>query len=72
MSWTQQNLDEIRKAIATGARRVQFSQAGGGRREIEYRDLKEMKSIEQMIARELSTVRRPNRVLSSFDRGLAK
>lgn len=72
MSYTQQNLNEIRQAIASGATKVVFSMTGGARREVEYRSLGEMKRIERMIAQELSTARRPNRVVSSFYKGLAK
>lgn len=64
MSWTQADLDELDKAIATGVTEVQYSD-----RRVRYRSLNEMTRIRNMIARELGKTQKPRRTTPVHDRG---
>lgn len=44
MAWTQTDIDRLKAAIATGARRVEYG-SGETRRVVEYRSLSEMEKI---------------------------
>jgi len=50
MAWTQTDLDEIEKAIATGARRVKFSD-----REVEYASTTDLLRVRDLIRKTLGT-----------------
>jgi hypothetical protein len=50
MAYTQADLDAIRKAMASGARRVRYPDGS----DIEYRSLAEMQQAEAMIKAEVS------------------
>ena len=63
-SYTQQQLDDLRSAIAEGVLRVS---ANG--RSVEYRPLAEMRQLERTMSDELEqATRRPKRILVSFKR----
>ena len=65
--FTQQDYDALKRAIASGQQQVRF-----GDRQVTYRSHGEMVRALNMMARELGISRGPNRVFTSFDRGLAK
>ena len=66
MAWTQSDLDKLNKAIAKGARVVDFD---GDR--VEYRSLADMQKIKSQMERELSpTTVRSNRRVADFNNGL--
>ena len=46
MAWTQADLDALNRAIATGAREVEFADG----RKVAYRSLADMRSIRDEIA----------------------
>lgn len=50
MAWTQDDLTEINKAIATGARRVRFQT-----HEVEYRSLDEMMRVRDAILEQVNS-----------------
>lgn len=64
---TQADYDALKRAIASGHQQVRF-----GDRTVTYRSMNEMQRALSMMARELGISRQPNRVYTSFDRGLAK
>lgn len=53
MAYTQTDLDNLKAAIATGARRVKFG-AGPDSREVDYRSLDDMIATKNLIEAELS------------------
>lgn len=53
MAYTQADLDALKAAIASGARRVKFG-SGPDSREVEYRSLAEMRAIVADIEAELA------------------
>ncbi len=53
MAYTQTDLNNLKAAIATGARRVKFG-AGPDSREVEYRSLADMIATKNLIEAELS------------------
>jgi hypothetical protein len=65
--FTESEYAALNAAIAKGVTEVRY-----GDRTVKYRSLDEMIKVKSMMARELGKVRRPNRVLSSFSKGLAK
>lgn len=67
MAWTTAQRDKLEAAIAQGATEVRF-----GERTIKYRSQGEMIGLLNRINAELAGTKRPNRVLASFDKGLAK
>jgi hypothetical protein len=60
--WTQSDLDKLDKAIATGAKSVQFG-SGDNAHRTEFRSLAEMWDIRDRIARHLAG---PSRSTTSF------
>ena len=64
---TQADYDALKRAIASGQQQVRF-----GDRQVTYRSHSEMIRALNMMARELGVARQPNRVYTSFSRGLAK
>ena len=63
-SYTQQQLDDLRAAIAEGVLRV-----SSNGRSVEYRSLTEMRQLERIMAEELeASTRRPERIYYSFRR----
>lgn len=64
-SLTQDDIDALEEAIASGARRVKFKD-----REVEYRSLAEMKEILADAKSAVSGVRRKRRVIPEYDSGL--
>jgi len=55
MAWTQENLDELEAAMATGALKVEFSHPGGNKK-VEYRSLAEMRKIRILIMESLGLI----------------
>lgn len=64
MAYSQADIDALEMAIASGAKKVKFSD-----RETEYRDLNEMKQILNDIKAAVSGKRRAPYVAKSFSRG---
>lgn len=64
MAWTQSDLTAIETAIAQGVRRVEYND-----REVEYRSLKEMKEIRELIKRDLGLNKRGGRLLCEAKKG---
>lgn len=56
MSYTQDDLDSLKKAIATGAKSVQFG-SGDNAHRTEFRNLADMIATKAMIEAELSAPR---------------
>lgn len=65
--FTESEYAALNAAIAKGVTEVRY-----GDRTVKYRSLDEMIKVKSMMAAELGKARRPNRVLSSFGKGLAK
>lgn len=68
MGWTQADIDALKKAMKTGARRVEYG-SGETRRIVEYRSLAEMKQIladmEEEVAGPLAP---PRTAITQFSR----
>lgn len=62
--WTQADLDAIETAIAQGVKRVEYND-----REVEYRSIKEMKEIRELIKRSLGQHKRGGRILCEAKKG---
>lgn len=56
-NYTLQNVAELEQALASGARRVRFSSAGGATREIEYQSRAEMVAQLNAMKRELGLIK---------------
>ena len=56
MSYTQTDLANIRKAIASGAKKVRFG-SGESAHETEFRSLAEMRQVEATIVAELEATK---------------
>lgn len=67
MSFTLEEYETLGRAISSGTTSVRYQD-----RTVTYRSLDEMVRTRNLMARELGLVRGPNRVLASFDKGLAK
>lgn len=66
MAFTVTNLADLEKAIATGARRVQYQD-----REVDLRTQRDMMALRRLIRRELGLdTKKSRRISSSFDKGL--
>ena len=66
-TWTQSDLAEIERAIATGAKRVRFQT-----HEVEYHSVAEMLRVRDLIKAEVSPASAaPHAVVARFHRGLA-
>lgn len=66
-TFTQAQRDALAQAIAAGHTEVRF-----GERTIKYRSQMEMIQLLNTIDADIAGTRRPNRVLTSFQKGLAK
>lgn len=69
MSYTQNDLDTLRKAMTSGMLRVKFSTPGGADRDVTYRSLAEMREMERAIMRELGQAP-AQRVYPTYGSGL--
>lgn len=58
MPYSQADIDTLRRAIATGARKVSYG-FGSGKREVEYRSLDEMRRILADMEAEVGGAPRP-------------
>ena len=58
MPFSQADIDTLRRAIATGARKVSYG-FGSGKREVEYRSLDEMRRILADMEAAVSGAARP-------------
>ena len=65
MAWTQEHLDALNAAIATGAREVWY-----GDKRVAYRDMNEMLTIKDMIIRELGLAPKKRRSCPTCKKGL--
>lgn len=65
MAWTQQDLDTLEAAMATGAKRVKYAD-----KEVEYQNLKEMLAMRDVIREELSLNAKPKMRLASYNKGV--
>lgn len=68
MAFTQTDIDTLKRAIATGARRVRYESAGEIR-EVMYRSHEEMMSVLAMMEREVNSGSKARSVLVRHDRG---
>ena len=69
MAYSQADIEKLRAAIATGAKRVRFG-SGPDSREVEYRDLSEMKQVLADMLTENAGTREPNRIVGAYHSGL--
>jgi len=53
VAYTQSDIDDLKRAIATGALRVEYTNEGGGKK-TEFRSLQEMKEILADMEREVN------------------
>lgn len=68
MAWTQDDIDALKRAIATGVRRAEFG-SGESRRVQEFRSLAEMKDILADMETEVAGPLAPQRfAVTQFDR----
>lgn len=68
MAWTQADIDALKKALKTGARRVEFG-SGETKRVVEYRSLAEIKQILADLEDEVAGPAAPGRTAyTQFDR----
>ncbi len=65
MAYSREQLDALEKAIASGSRRVKYSD-----QEIEYRSLDEMRSLRLEMKKELGLASRTTRYYPYFSRGI--
>ncbi len=66
MAFTVTNLADLEKAIATGARRVQYQD-----REVDLRTQRDMMALRRLIRKELGLdTKRTRRISSTFSKGL--
>jgi hypothetical protein len=72
MAYTQADLDALKAAIASGARKVIFG-SGPDSRTVEYRSLNDMLATLSLIAAEVSPGTAPSsRTVGSYSSGLAE
>lgn len=67
MAFTQADIDALKRAIATGTRKVRY-ESGGEVREVTYRSLDEMTSVLAMMEREIGGTAQSRSVLVRHDR----
>ncbi|KAI93925.1 hypothetical protein T281_13800 [Rhodomicrobium udaipurense JA643] len=67
MAYQQADIDALKRAIATGGRKVRY-ESGGEVREVTYRSLDEMERSLAAMEREIAGASRPRSVLVSHDR----
>lgn len=65
MAWTQQDLDNLEAAMATGAKRVKYAD-----KEIEYNSWAEMLAARNLIREELGLNTQPKMRLASYNKGV--
>lgn len=65
MAWSQDDLDKLEAAIATGARRVRYKDG-----EIEYNSPEQMQSTRKLMRKELGLTTKRKRRAPSFSKGL--
>lgn len=66
MAFTVTNLADLEKAIASGARRVQYQD-----REVDLRTQRDMMALRRLMRRELGLdTKKSRRIGSSYDKGL--
>ncbi|WP_316207586.1 MULTISPECIES: phage head-tail joining protein [unclassified Bradyrhizobium] len=71
MAWTQKDIDTLKAAIATGARRVRYG-SGPDAHEVEYRSLDDMNAtLSQMIAEVSPQTVAPARTVGTYNSGLS-
>jgi hypothetical protein len=68
MAWTQSDIDTLKAAIATGAKKVTFG-AGPDQRTVEYRSLEEMERTLSKIEAEVCQSKTPMTSYIAHDRG---
>jgi hypothetical protein len=69
MAWTQDDIDTLKAAIATGAREVQFG-AGPDARKVTYRSIAEMERVlANMIAEVSPAATKPLRTVGQYNSG---
>jgi len=67
MAFQQSDLDEIEKAIGSGALMVKFAD-----REVTYRNMDEMMRARDLIRKELGLTCKTGRIYANFDKGLIR
>ena len=65
MAWTQTDLDKLTKAVATGARRIQY-----GDRVIDLRRLEDLNALRREMMRDISGSVRSRRTVPKKGKGL--
>jgi len=65
MAWAQSDLDNIERAIASGARKVKYQD-----KEIEYASMDDMIKARAAIRKALGKSAKAQRVYATFDKGL--
>ena len=70
MAYSQADIDALRAAIATGAKRVKFG-SGPDSREVEYRTLAEMKQVLADMLADTGAATEPNRIVGAYFSGLS-
>ena len=65
LGFTAQNLKILEDAIATGARKVKYTD-----KEVEYRSLKEMSAIRSLMRKKLGLTGKTERIQPVFYKGL--
>jgi len=67
MAFTQADIDALKRAMATGSRKVRY-ESGGEVREVTYRSLDEMISVLAMMEREIGGASQSRSMLVRHDR----
>jgi hypothetical protein len=67
MAATQSDIDALKEAIRTGAKKVRY-ESGGEVREVTYRTLEEMRSILADMEAEFAGTPRSRSMLASYNR----
>jgi len=71
MAWTQSDIDTLKAAIATGAKKVTFG-AGPDKREVEYRSLAEMEETLRKMEVEVNpNSAAPSQTVAAYNPNLA-
>lgn len=64
MAWTQTDIDKLKKAMAGGIRKVQYTSGS-----VEYQSVAEMREVLQMMEREVSGAQKIRRTVGRFQSG---
>ena len=67
MAWTQEDIDRLKAALATGALKVRYG-SGFDEREVTYRSLAEMREALAMMEAEIAGTSRPRVVIAEHRR----